>query len=101
MWHTLKFKVIGVVCTVALVGAVLPILVAAPFGLLFWLIKTLGLTLVRLGLWLQGLLDAYLTGWGTVIRRIDEIATNNEERARQWFRENAFKVLEGKESRQR
>jgi small-conductance mechanosensitive channel len=64
MWRTLKFRVIGVVCTIALVVAMLPILVAAPFGLLSWLIKALGLTLVRLGLWLQGLLDAYLTGWG-------------------------------------
>jgi hypothetical protein len=73
VWHTLKFKAIGVVCIVALFVAILPILVAAPFGLLCWLIKALGLTLVRLGLWLQGLLDAYLTGWGAVIRRIDEV----------------------------
>jgi hypothetical protein len=101
MWRTFKFRVIGVVCTIALVVAMLPVLVAAPFGLLFWLIKALGLTLTRVGLWLQGLLEAYLTGWGAVIRRIDEVATNNEKRAQQWFRENAFKALKGGASRQR
>jgi hypothetical protein len=79
----------------------LPVLVAAPFGLLVWLIKALGQTLVRMGLWLQGLLDAYLTGWGAVIRRIDEVATNNQKRAEQRFRENAFRALEGRASRQR
>ena len=101
MWHTLRFKVIEVVCIIALFVAMLPVLVAAPFGLLVWLIKALGQTLVRLGLWLQGLLDTYLTGWGAVIRRIDEVATNNEERARQRFWENVLKALEGRTLRWR
>lgn len=101
MWHTLKFKVIGIFCVVALAVAILPMLLVAPLGLLFWLIKVLGQALVRLGSWLLRVLDAYLTGWGAVIRRIDEVATDNEERARQWFRENVFKELGGRASRQR
>jgi hypothetical protein len=93
MWHTLKFKVIGVVCTVAIVVAIIPVLLVAPLGLLFWLIKMLGHALVRLGSWLLRVLDTYLMGWGAVIRRIDEVATDNEKRAQQWFREKVFKEM--------
>ena len=77
MWHTLKFKVGGLVCTVALVVVILPMLLVAPLGLLFWLIRVLGQALVRLGSWLLGVLDAYLMGWVAVIRRVDDVATDN------------------------
>jgi len=100
VWHTLKFKVGGLVCTVALVVVILPMLLVAPLGLLFWLIRVLGQALVRLGSWLLGVLDAYLMGWGAIIKRIDEVATDNEERARQWFREKTFKRLEDEATRQ-